>query len=44
VALDRLTKPALARAEELRMSKFRQAIPVTPSRFAGAAASALTFR
>ena len=44
VALDRITKPVLARAQEQRMAQFRQAIPVAPSRYAGAAASALTYR
>ena len=44
VALDRITKPLLARAEEKRMEQFRQAIPVSPSRFAGAAAAAVAYR
>ena len=44
VGLDQITKPLLVRAEQLRMEQFRQAIPVAPSRYAGAAAAAVSFR
>ncbi len=44
VALDRIAQPLIASAEERRMAQFRSSIPVAPSRFAGAAASALSFR
>ncbi len=44
VALDRIAAPLLKVAEERRMAQFRSAIPVAPSRFAGAAAAALSVR
>lgn len=44
VALDRIARPLLADAEERRMAQFRNSIPVLPSRFAGSAAAALSFR
>ena len=44
VAFDRITKPILAAAQEKRLSQFRQAIPVKPSKYAASASAALALR